>query len=94
MPRTMGLATIAAMLLAILIGLLVVMLVTQNPPTPLGVEIDEVKYFELVDTAGTTVTPENYAGKWALLFFGFTRCPDVCPTTLIDMGNLLERLGH
>ncbi len=93
MRRTMGLATIAGILLAILIGLAVVLIVTRNPPRPLVVQTDEVKAFELINTEGMMVTPASFAGKWSLLFFGFTRCPDVCPTTLIDMGQLLERLG-
>ncbi len=93
MRRTMGLATIAGILLAILIGLVVVMVVTRTPPAPLVVQSNEPKHFELIDTNGAVVTPANFAGKWSLLFFGFTRCPDVCPTTLIDMGQLLERLG-
>jgi protein SCO1/2 len=93
MPRTAGLATITSILLAILFALVATLLLTQRPaPSPKTVAI-EIKHFELVDTDGTVVTPESFAGKWALLFFGFTRCPDVCPTALIDMGQLLERLG-
>lgn len=93
MRRTMGLAVIAAILLAILIGLMVVLLVGRNPPSGLVVNPSEVKQFELVNTVGETVTPADLAGEWSLLFFGFTRCPDVCPTTLIDMGQVLEELG-
>lgn len=92
MPRTVGLATIAAILSAILIALGAVMFLTQRP-APAPTTKAEVRSFELVDTKGTTVTPAHFSGKWALMFFGFTRCPDVCPTTLIDMGQLLERLG-
>ncbi len=91
--RTMGLATIAGLLSAILVGLIVVFVVNRNPPSQLVVNADAVKQFELINTEGETVTPTNYAGHWTLLFFGFTRCPDVCPTTLIDMGQTLELLG-
>lgn len=38
--------------------------------------------FTLVDQDGKTVTAADYAGKYRLMFFGFTNCPDVCPTTL------------
>ena len=93
MKRTMVLAAIAAILLTALIALLTVMLASRNPPSPLVANLTEVKHFELVDTQGKTVTPANFSGEWALLFFGFTRCPDICPTTLIDVGQVLERLG-
>jgi protein SCO1 len=92
MRLTAALTTIAAALLAVLITL-VIAVFTWSPSPPPRIENAEIRHFELIDTAGAMVTPETFAGKWALLFFGFTRCPDVCPTTLIDMGQLLELLG-
>lgn len=49
--------------------------------------------FELVDHTGRTVTERTYRGKVQLVFFGFTSCPDVCPTALSTMTDLLDRLG-
>jgi cytochrome oxidase Cu insertion factor (SCO1/SenC/PrrC family) len=49
--------------------------------------------FSLVDHTGKAVTDEDFAGKWQLVFFGFTYCPDVCPTTLNDVSVVLEELG-
>lgn len=49
--------------------------------------------FELVDQDGKTVTQEDFAGGPYLVFFGFTHCPDVCPTALFDMSQLFEELG-
>lgn len=49
--------------------------------------------FSLVDHNGKAVTNEDFAGKWQLVFFGFTYCPDVCPTTLNDVTLVLEELG-
>jgi protein SCO1/2 len=47
--------------------------------------------FTLTDTAGKTFKfGTETAGKPTLLFFGYTRCPDVCPTTLADIGNALR----
>jgi protein SCO1/2 len=49
--------------------------------------------FTLVDHTGRTVTEKNYLGRPALVFFGFTNCPDVCPTTLFELTNRLKILG-
>jgi protein SCO1/2 len=49
--------------------------------------------FELVDQTGKTVRGEDLHGKWQLVFFGFTSCPDICPTTLANVTAALEELG-
>ncbi|KZL18850.1 hypothetical protein PsAD2_02366 [Pseudovibrio axinellae] len=49
--------------------------------------------FELVDGKGQVFTDKNLNGKPTLMFFGFTYCPDVCPTTLSDMQGWIENLG-
>lgn len=49
--------------------------------------------FRLVDHLGRPVGPDTFAGKVRLVFFGFTHCPDVCPTGLSLMAQLLEELG-
>lgn len=49
--------------------------------------------FQLVDHTGRTVTDTDFAGKFMLVFFGFTHCPDVCPTELQTMGNVIDALG-
>ena len=49
--------------------------------------------FRLVDTKGRTVTDATLRGKPYAIFFGFTRCPDVCPTTMNRMALLHEKLG-
>ncbi|MGI9236923.1 MAG: SCO family protein [Woeseiaceae bacterium] len=60
-----------------------------------GVTADEVisGNFELLDHNGQRVTEQSYAGKLRLVFFGFTRCPDVCPTTLVEVRDALRLLG-
>lgn len=47
---------------------------------------------EFVDEHGQAVTTDSLRGRWHLLFFGFTACPDICPTTLSDMRRLLGQL--
>lgn len=49
--------------------------------------------FSLVDPAGKRVTDETLKGKPFAIFFGFTRCPDVCPTTLSMMARYRKELG-
>lgn len=49
--------------------------------------------FELVSGSGETVSDKTLAGKPTVLFFGFTFCPDVCPTTLSELQGWMEALG-
>lgn len=49
--------------------------------------------FTLITHRGQAVTEKNFLGKPVLLFFGFTNCPDVCPTTLFETTNRLRKMG-
>ncbi len=49
--------------------------------------------FQLTDDDGQMVNAEHYRGNLVLLYFGYTHCPDVCPTTLAALGTALGRLG-
>ncbi len=49
--------------------------------------------FSLVDTEGKRVTDENFRGRYMLVFFGFTHCPDICPAELQVMAQALDQLG-
>jgi protein SCO1/2 len=50
--------------------------------------------FSLNDHRGNLFTPNNFAGKWTFMFFGYTHCPDVCPTALVDMNNIYHNLAE
>ncbi|HKK13688.1 MAG TPA: SCO family protein [Gammaproteobacteria bacterium] len=50
--------------------------------------------FRLHDASGHVVTQDDYRGKITLLFFGYTHCPDVCPTTLAKMAQVFKALGR
>ena len=50
-------------------------------------------HFVLATTDGRRVTESTYRGKWLLVYFGFTVCPDACPTALLSIGAALESLG-
>ena len=49
--------------------------------------------FTLTDQNGRTVTSDSLKGKPTLIYFGFTYCPDVCPTSLLLMENAIDQLG-
>jgi protein SCO1/2 len=49
--------------------------------------------FTLLTTDGTSASDETYRGKWLLIYFGYTFCPDACPTALTNISAALERLG-
>jgi protein SCO1/2 len=49
--------------------------------------------FELIDHTGNTRTEQDFRGKLMLVYFGFSYCPDVCPTDLMAIGQALELLG-
>ena len=49
--------------------------------------------FSLVDQNGKPFTDTDLKGKWQLVFFGYTHCPDVCPTALNDLSLALDQLG-
>lgn len=50
--------------------------------------------FTLVDHNGQTVNDTDFHGNYALIYFGYTFCPDVCPTSLVMMSQALDRLGE
>jgi protein SCO1/2 len=49
--------------------------------------------FTLVATSGQNVSDRSYRGKWVLIYFGYTYCPDACPTALNNISVALEKLG-
>ncbi len=59
----------------------------SEPPVPIGGP------FALLDGGGRTITDQQFRGKWMLVYFGYTHCPDACPTALQDMANALDLLG-
>ena len=50
--------------------------------------------FSLVDHEGRPVTQDTFKGRFMLVYFGYTFCPDVCPTALTEMGGALDILGE
>ena len=89
---------IALILGAFLAGLFLffaaILIVTGYAPSPVGQAVAAVGGpFQLQDQNGKRVTDADMKGKPFLVFFGYTHCPDVCPTTLFDMSQLMKELG-
>jgi protein SCO1/2 len=84
---------------ALLIGALVAYATFRPGRAPPGFEavditsVDWGKGFELTDFNGTRRTLADFRGKLVLLFFGFTSCADICPTTMAKLGEVMRLLG-
>lgn len=92
--RTVGL--IAATIFAIVatIAAFSVVIESRRTPTSQSTGVATVGGpFTLTGTDGQEVTEKDLAGKPSAVFFGFTFCPDVCPTTLFELTNMMEQLG-
>lgn len=87
--RILALIAVLALALAILTGLAVRKGVLGSQPQAAAVGGP----FQLVDTNGTTVDQSVLKGKWSVVFFGFTHCPDICPTTMFELGQVEPLLG-
>ena len=93
MDRTIRpLVIIAAFAASLVVGLVIMLWVmgglrTVTAPAAIGGP------FQLTDQAGQTVTEQNLKGKPTLIFFGFTHCPDVCPTSLFEISEVLKAMG-
>lgn len=102
MPRNQSIivATIVA-IVAIASGMLLARSVlTGGASTQLGLTkatfIDPARplpEFRLTDQNGAEFTPSRLEGRWSLMFFGFTHCPDVCPTTLGMLAQVEKQLA-
>ena len=54
---------------------------------------DYAKGFALTDHTGKPRTLADFRGKVVVVFFGYTRCPDVCPATLVEIKDVMQKLG-
>jgi protein SCO1/2 len=50
-------------------------------------------HFALTGRDGTAVTEQSFLGKWLVIYFGYTFCPDICPTTMMELAQALQALG-
>jgi protein SCO1/2 len=93
-PGTRMILLAAAFAAGLAAVLAVVLLVTDRVPVPVATTASAVGGpFRLVDQNGRPRTEEDLKGHPFLVFFGFTHCPDVCPTTLFEVSEVLRNLG-
>jgi len=59
----------------------------DRAPAPIG------GAFRLVSGNGRIITEKSFPGKYLLIYFGYTSCPDICPTALADIARTMDRLG-
>jgi len=83
--------SLAAVAVAIVLTGLYVWRTLDTGPAPPPSDIGGA--FRLVDQTGKGVDDGLLRGKWSAVFFGYTYCPDVCPTTLANLGRATDELG-
>lgn len=88
-------AVILAGALVLAAGALLAIAYRENPKGAAGTLLASAigGPFRLTDQEGKPFTDANLKGKWHLLFFGYTHCPDTCPTALNEISLALDRLG-
>jgi protein SCO1/2 len=99
MPPRARISSLAIICVALIAGILAALLVNrrENPPVELttGSFISPSRAlpdFSLIDDHGRTFGPSNLQGHWSMMFFGYTNCPDFCPTTMATLAALDKRL--
>src|SRR6266581_2713852 len=93
--RYAAIAVALAALLVLAAGGLLGLLLRDNPQGAAGTILASAigGPFQLVDQNGKPFSDADLKGKWHLVFFGYTHCPDTCPTTLNELSLALDRLG-
>ncbi len=83
----------------LLVALLASLLAACGPDAPKfqGSDVTGTSFgrdFDLVDASGHRRTLADFRGKVVVVFFGYTHCPDVCPTTLAELAEAMKQLGQ
>lgn len=95
-PRQRQFAAAAAAVAALLAGATLALLKQRTPAGPQSATVYNeprpLPAFRLIGQDGEPVSREALRGRWSWLFFGFTHCPDVCPTTLAVLARAVERV--
>jgi protein SCO1/2 len=94
-PRAIRVLLISAAFLATLIlSLSVILLVSGRVTAPSAPQAASIGGpFQLTDQDGRTITDRDLKGRPFLVFFGFTHCPEICPTVLFEISEIFRKLG-
>jgi protein SCO1/2 len=94
-PRFAIVAIVFAGVLVIAAGVLLALALRETPRGAAGTALASAigGPFQLIDQNGKPFSDADLKGKWHLIFFGYTHCPDACPTALNEMSLALDRLG-
>ena len=85
----------AAFLAGLVLCFGIVLVVTSRVSAPVAQQVAVIGGpFKLTDQNGQAVSDQDLHGRPFLVFFGFTHCPDVCPTTLFEVSEILRALGR
>lgn len=84
---------IAAFAISLAIGLTGVLFLVGGFRTNVTASSSIGGPFQLTDQTGATVSEKSLQGKPTLMFFGFTHCPDICPTSLFEISEVLRAMG-
>ncbi len=85
-------------LLALIGGFSISWVISSNKPIELeaglwfGEQARALPEFELVDHNGQVLNRTSLTGKWSLMFFGYTHCPDICPASLQTMSDMVQAI--
>src|SRR5712671_7568124 len=94
-PRFALVAIVFAGVLVIAAGVLLALALRETPRGAAGTALANAigGPFHLIDQNGKPVSDADLKGKWQLVFFGYTHCPDACPTALNEIALALDQLG-
>jgi len=84
---------LAAVILIAVVAVIAEQRLTDTPRTGTAPEVKIGGPFTLTDHTGRAVTEQDFRGKAMLIFFGYTYCPDVCPTSLTEISAAMDKLG-
>ena len=94
----MNKSTITVALLALVVGFALFWFVERGKPVTLeaatwfGEQARPLPAFELIDHRQNKLTRESLGGKWSLMFFGYTHCPDICPISLQALREMKQAI--